>query len=222
MLWRNVVTTHRQQTLSAVLDEHRTETIRIVMTASAVTNDKTPRIKPTPEQTDTYTRRESELRQRFLKGILDTDGVLSELQKLLEMVRNFIDCNKNPETPDWADKENPIIKHVQKGMVDPSKFATADVFAEGEEVLEGLEFIRRAQALNSMNACAFDFYSKPENWKYLPKDVDVIVFPQTEFRDAFGRRCVRCLSRDGSKWRRNCYWVGFRFGRVCRVAVLAS
>lgn len=54
--------------------------------AKAVSNDQQKQ-KPTAEQTDTYTRRESELRQRFLKGSLDFDGVLDGLQKLMELPR---------------------------------------------------------------------------------------------------------------------------------------
>ncbi len=98
----------------------------------------------------------------------------------------------------------------------------ADVFQEGEDVLDGEEFIARAQKLDSMNACGFDFYSKPENWKYLPKDVDVIVFPQTVFRDSDGVRCVGYLCRDGAKWRRGYRWLDSGFDRYYRVAVLAS
>ena len=61
-----------------------------------------------------------------------------------------------------------------------------------------------------------------ENWKYLPNGVDVIVFPQTEFRDTVGYSHVGFLERDGSKWRRySSRWFGSRYSRGCRVAVLA-
>lgn len=192
------------------------------MTAHAVTDDRKANQKPTPEQVDTYTRRESELRTRFLKGILDTSGVLDLLQRTLELVKGFINGNVQPEIPDWADKENPIIQHTLCGVFDPSRLTTANVFAEGESVLEGEQYLARAQKLDSMNACAFDFYAKPENWKYLPKDVDVIVFPQTVFRGSDGNRYVRYLYRNGLKWNRNYKWLDNRFNRDYRVAVLAT
>lgn len=135
-----------------------------------------------------------------------------------------IDCNQQPEIPDWADKKNPIMKHTACGVIDPSKLTVASVFADRKEkdVLEGEEFIIRAQKLNSMNACAFDFYAKPENWKYLPKNVDAIVFPQTVFRGSYGNRCVRCLYRSGAGWVLNYIWLDGRFDHNYLVAVLAS
>lgn len=148
---------------------------------------------------------------QFLRG--EAELVIKEV---------VINCDVQPQIPDWADKDKPIIKHVGCGIIDPSKLTTVSVFKDGEDVLEGEEFITRAQKLKSMNACAFDFYSQPENWKYLPKDVDVIVFAQTEFRRADGGRCVRYLYRDGSSWNRHYGWFDRRFGRFCAVAVLAS
>lgn len=189
------------------------------MTAHAVTDSQ--KQKPTAEQVDTYTRRENELRQRYLKGVLDIDAVLDGLQNLMGLSRGVINCNNQPEIPSWADQERPIIQHFPCGMIDPSKLATASVFEEGEDTLDGEEYITRAQKLEgSMNACAFDFYAKPENWKYLPQ-VDVIVFPKTIFRNSGSRRCVRYLCRGGAGWGR-CYWLGGGFNRDFRVGVLAS
>jgi hypothetical protein len=73
-----------------------------------------------------------------------------------------------------------------------------------------------------LNACAFDFYAQPENWKYLPNNVDVIVFPKTVFHSSSGNRYVWSLYRSGSAWNRSCHWLGGRFYRGSRVAVLAS
>ncbi len=194
-----------------------------MMTDKAVPDDrKVVNEKPTAEQVDIYTRRENELRQRYLKGVLDFNAVLDGLQKLMEMTRGCINGNGQPEIPDWADKENPIIQHLPCGMIDPARFATISVFEKGEDILDGEEFIARAQKLDSMNACAFDFYSKPENWRYLPTDVDVIVFPKTIFRRSDGDRCVWCLYRHGSEWHRHDRWLAYRFARHHRVAVLAS
>ncbi len=137
----------------------------------------------------------------------------------IEIPKGWINCNVQPEIPPWADKEKPIIQHLQCGRVDPSRFATANVFEKKEEYLDGEEYILRAQKLDSMNACAFDFYA---NWKYLPKDVEVIVFPKTVFRSSDGRRYVRCLFCRGARWLRDYRWLGSRFGRGFRVAVLAS
>ena len=131
------------------------------MTANAVKNDqKKLHQKPTDQQVSVYARRESELRKRFLKGLLDTNGVLDLLQKALELVKGFINCNTQPEIPDWADKNKPIIEHALCGTIDPSRFSTAIVFKDGDgDVLEGEDFIARAQKLpGAMNACALDFY----------------------------------------------------------------
>ncbi|TSC66965.1 MAG: hypothetical protein G01um101472_576 [Parcubacteria group bacterium Gr01-1014_72] len=187
-------------------------------TNKVVTNDQI-RVKPTAEQTEIYTRRESELRQRFLKGVLETSAVLDGLQTLLEMTRGCINCNGQPGIPDWADRENPIILHIPCGMVDPSHLSTETVLGEGEDCLDGEEYIARAQKIEgAMNACAFDFYSRPENWKYLPKDVDVIIFSNTIFRRSDGGRYVRYLVRDGAWWRRGFSWLSDRFNRHDRVA----
>ena len=156
-----------------------------------------------------------------MEGKLPTRNEIRKFYGLPEL-KPVIDCDAQPQIPDWANKNNPIIKHVGCGIIDPSKLTTVSVFKDGEDVLEGEEFITRAQKLNSMNACAFDFCAQPENWKYLPKGVDVIVFPQTEFRHADGYRCVRYLYRRGAGWNRDYFWIDRRFGRVCAVAVLAS
>lgn len=191
------------------------------MTTKIVTDDRKNQ-KPTAQQVETYTRRESELRQRFLKGILNVNGVLALLQQALELVKSFINCNVQPEIPDWADKQNPIIEHTPCGIVDPARLTTAQVLEDGEENIDCKEFIARANKLDSMNACAFDFYSKPENWKYLPCDVNVIVFPKTVFRHSDGGRCVRFLYRDGAEWNLYYCWLDYGFDRHDRVAVLAS
>ena len=188
------------------------------MTTNVVTDDQ--RQKPTPEQVDTYTRRIHELTQRYLKGVLDIPAALVGIQELMEMTGEFINCNVQPETPSWADQKNPIIQHLPCGMVDPARLTTASVFKEGEDVLGGEMFIARAQKLDSMNACAFDFYAKPENWKYLPKDADVIVFTKTVFRHSGGGRGARFLLRDGSEWDRHYGWLNGGFSRFFRVAVL--
>ena len=193
--------------------------------ATIATND-TKRKKPSATQVATFKSRVRELRARFEAGVLDPDITNDGLQRLMEMTRGSVNCNAQPEIPSWADQERPIIQHNACGMVDPSKLSTPSVFAEGEEVLEGKEYLARAQKLpGSANACAFDFYSKPENWKYLPKEdtgVNVIVFPQTVFRRSCGRHCVRCLYRDGAEWLRLYYWIGHGFSRRFQVAVLGK
>ncbi len=193
------------------------------MTAQAVT-DGLQKIKPTSEQVSVYARRENELRQRYLKGVLDVDAVLEGLQRLMEMTRGCINCNGQPEIPNWADQEKPISQHIPCGMVDPAKLATEAVFQKNELYLNGEEFVARAQKLEgAMNACAFDFYARSENWKYLPeKDVDIIVFPNTVFRGSDGDRFVRYLYRGGLEWDRNFHWLDYGFGCRYRVAVLAS
>ncbi len=191
------------------------------MTAKAVTDDRKEN-KPTPEEVETYMKREGELRKRFMKGSLINGAVLDGLQVLTEASFGFINCNTQPDIPSWADREKPILKHDPRGYIDPARIVATDVFLDGEDVLEGEEYMTRALKLDSMNACAFDFYAKPENWKYLPKDVDVLVFPKTEFRDSSGDRCVGYLYRSGSEWNRHCGCVDFRFDRDCRVAALAS
>lgn len=102
------------------------------------------------------------------------------------------------------------------------KLNTISVFKDGEEYLEGEEFIRRAQAVSQLGDTEFDFYSKKENWKYLPEGVYVIIFPNTVFRGSGGSRCVRYLYSGGAEWERRYVWLGHRFYRVYLVASLAS
>ncbi|TSC61732.1 MAG: hypothetical protein G01um101448_131 [Parcubacteria group bacterium Gr01-1014_48] len=137
-------------------------------------------------------------------------------------ITRYIDCNAQPEIPNWAHKENPIVEHLSCGMINPQRLSSASVFVENDEkLLNGEEYLARAQKLNSLNACALDFYARPENWKYLPSNINVIVFPKTVFRDSRGDRCVRYLYRDGSAWFRDYYWLAYRFDRDYRVAVRA-
>src|SRR3989344_2067366 len=189
------------------------------MTTKVVTDD---RQEPTAEQVVTFTKRLGELLSRFLKGVMNVDAVLDKLQEAIELTKGFINCNGRPEIPSWAHPEHPIIKHIPCGVIDPARLSAVDVFREGEEVLNGDEYMTRVQALDSMKAWALDFYAKPENWKYLPEDGDVIVFPKTEFRYSNGDRFVRSLYRDGAEWIRYYDLVGSRFGRGDRVAVLVS
>jgi hypothetical protein len=106
-------------------------------------------------------------------------------------------------------------------MVDPGRLAAVSVFGDREEFFYSEEFLIRAQKLaGSMNACALDFYARAENWKYLPADAEVIVFPNTVFRHPGGNSGVRHLCRVGLEWRRGCSLLSGRFGRVCRVAAI--
>ena len=142
----------------------------------------------------------------------------------------LIDCNIQPRIPSWADKISPIIQHVPCGMIDSRKFTVGNVFKEGEEYLEGGDYISRAQALEgSMNACAFDFYTKSENWEYVnwkcvPEGVNIVVFPKTIFLYSvpYSFRCVRCLCRNSFFDERNeyCRQLDRGFGRGFGVAVL--
>jgi|SRR3989344_900877 len=114
-----------------------------------------------------------------------------------------------------------LVKGLINVVNDPSRFSTAVVFKEGEEVLEGKEFIKRAQELDSMGRREFYFYSKSENWKYLPKDDDVIVFPRAVFYTLHGRS-VGALYRQGSEWYPDHDLLTLVFNRLCRVAVNPS
>ncbi|MES2088004.1 MAG: hypothetical protein V4467_03370 [Patescibacteria group bacterium] len=171
------------------------------MTSSRVAIDD--RRKLSAEQTSTYTRYESQLRRQLLKGVLDTEAVLAGLQELTQMTIGSFSCNGQPEIPGWAKQEKPIIQHLPCGWVNPSKFALTDVLKDGEKVIDGDDFLLRAQAVpGSMNACAFDFYAKEQNWKYLPRNVEVVVFPNTVFCHWDGDRHVACLFRKGVEWER--------------------
>ncbi len=103
------------------------------------------------------------------------------------------------------------------------KLTAICIHKEGEEWLPGDEYLRRGREKSGGRATqeAFDFYSKPENWNLLPDDVDVIVFPDSEF-DSGDFHDVRCLCRSGAEWDPSYNWVGLRFDRRNRVAVLAS
>ncbi len=164
----------------------------------------------------------TDLLKAIQNGTLPDREVTRKFYGLGPVIPEPIDCNILPQTPSWADQSNPIVRHTPGGIIDPSKLIAANVFADGDDVLEGEEFMKRAQKPDSMNACAFDFYSKLENWKYIPEGVDVLVFANTMFRDSDGRHCVRCLCRNGAKWVQGCDYVGAWFSRSCRVARLAS
>lgn len=196
------------------------------MTATAVKDDQ-KRVKPTQEQTTIYNKREKELRDRFLSGVLDCDEVNAGLQRLMEATRGSINCNSQPEIPSWAHPERPIIRHIPRGMVDPSAVIAEDIFLGTDgDYLSGEDFVSRGQAQEgSANACAFDFYARPENWKYLvniPEEVTVLVFTSTVFRSSDGRSYVRYLIRDGAEWDRDYIWLDDRFNRHCRVVRFAS
>ncbi|HEY4512410.1 MAG TPA: hypothetical protein VJH63_01975 [Candidatus Paceibacterota bacterium] len=140
-----------------------------------------------------------------------------------------IDLDQQPEIPDWADKKSPIIKHTPCGVFDPRKLEIHRPIGKDEGRVAGEEFLSRIakwckeNGKIAHNATSFDFFRKKESWKYLPgkeSGVDVIVFPETEFRVSGGRRCVRYLVRNGSEW---CVgfslWLGSKFGSDCCVAV---
>lgn len=117
------------------------------MTAKAVTDDLVRSLTPTLEQVNAYTRREFELRGRFLRGVLDADMTLDGLQTLMEMTAGCINCNAQPEIPGWADKKNLIIQHILCGMVDPARLSTASVFVGGRCSVVGRLLLERKSSI---------------------------------------------------------------------------
>jgi hypothetical protein len=105
-------------------------------------------------------------------------------------------------------------------MIHPATIGARNVLNEGETFLNGKEFIARAQELESLNACAFDFYKRRENWKYLPDVGVTIVFPKTVFFDGYGDGLVRTLVKRGAKWVESYVWVNDRFEQGSWVAVV--
>ncbi|MFA6536696.1 MAG: hypothetical protein WC250_03150 [Candidatus Paceibacterota bacterium] len=164
-----------------------------------------PRHEPTDEQIKAYASLERQLRSDFLGGTTNPGVILKRLEKLKETARGMVNCDIAPRIPSWADQENPIVQHIPGGVVDPSRLATVDVFDGGEVPHNNVrELIARGQKLpGAMNACMFDFYAKWENWKYLPKNVSRIVFPNTIFCSIWGSHgynSVCYLGYDGLSW----------------------
>lgn len=156
--------------------------------------------------------------------ITENRQVKSDPQQV-EGTHDYINCDAQPRIPSFT--EGSIIQHILGGMVDPAKLIVADVFRAGEDSLKGEEFIRRAQALPGvMNACALDFFAQSENWKYLPKGDNWIVFAGTIFCNGVGNmdnnHYVRSISRLGRGWDTTFGWLSDFWHRDCRVAVLAS
>lgn len=192
------------------------------MTAKAVADDQN-RTLPTSEQKVAYLQREHELRDRFLKGVLEPSHVLVDLQTTMEMTGGYIYCDGQPEIPKWALQRDPIAGHLARGIIHPSKLLAVDVLVNDEEVLDGIEYIRRAQVIpTSMNACAFDFYARSENWKHLWKHysngVRNLVFPQTIFYYNDGRVCAGYLHGDGLSWHKMSCLIDRRLGHDFHVA----
>lgn len=132
----------------------------------------------------------------------------------------YIDCDAEPEIQNWTWKERPV-EHIRCGMIQPRQVRALSVFEEGEGFLDE-EFVIRAQKLNSMNVCAFEFYAKRENWEYLPTDASTLVFPKTLFFQSPFCRYVRILHRNGSIWCPDYRWVESGFYPEEQVAVIAE
>ncbi len=162
----------------------------------------------------------ADLLEAIEAGSLPPRDELRKLYGLPPLSRGPINCDDQPQTPSWANQDNPIRYHVPGGPIDLSQIVAGDIFGAGEEFLEGGEFMKRAQQNDSMNATACDLYSRPENWRHLPENVDTIVFANTIFNYADGEHCVRCLMRIGSKWVREHLFLKGLFGHHCRVARL--
>jgi hypothetical protein len=132
----------------------------------------------------------------------------------------FINCNATPETPFWFEgneQKNPIISHTPGGRIDPSKIQMVSVHRQAEVLLNPSLFLARAQAIpGAANACAFDFFQKPENQHYLGigRTSTVLVFPNT----LFARQIIRTLTFNGH-WHRTVLLGSIPFGHLYKVAV---
>ncbi len=113
-----------------------------------------------------------------------------------------------------------------RGMINPSKFSFVEILFDNERSINGATLMSRARKLNSMEAPWFDFFSKPENWKYLPTTEEplCIIFPKKiipNFKggnDWVGSFC--CYGYDNVGWHVGYFsrWADCCFSRGSRVA----
>lgn len=194
------------------------------MTAeNAVTDDQ--RVKPMPEQVDTYARREVELRQRFLKGVLDTEGVLDGLQALQGRNRvAMVDLGADPYLPNgWSVDEH------RKGKVAKLERKGDDLYLDGKKiefwlsreqkhgVITGTTLRAKLKDKPVLNANVLDYLLKnphliPNSWQG-----KWVFFWGTIYCDSDGDLCVRCLC-----WGWDYSWLGSGFGSGSLAAVSAS
>lgn len=146
----------------------------------------------------------------------------------------FLGCiaQAMPEMPSdimqgWIENPKSLKKILSEALCPPEvgtfgKLTAVCVHTKGEEWLNGKEYFTRARAKSRgrSDKRAFDFYSKKENRHLLPDDVEVIVFPDTEFVSG-GDRFVRDLCRNGAQWSRHYYEMDADFSRLNHIAVLA-
>lgn len=147
----------------------------------------------------------------------------------------FLGCvaQAMPEMPSdimqgWIENPKSLKKILSEALCPPpmdgifGKLTAVCVHEKGEEWLDRKEYLTRAREKSGgrSDQRAFDFYSKRENQHLLPDDVEVIIFPDTEF-DSDGSRSVRVLCRLGVRWLRNYDWVSDGFYPRSHVAVLA-
>lgn len=183
--------------------------------------------QPTEEEIVLYSALEKELRTQFLAGAVYAPNVLRSIELLIEKPKDLIDCNRPPKGFYASAHENlQVVQHLACGFVHPLKLAAVSVHEDGERFLSSREFMQRAQALNSLNACMADFFCERSNEIYLPRGVDELVFPKTvflqnpEFRDS---KFVSTFQRrpDG-KWRRRKHVLCLPFADSYKVAVVMA
>jgi hypothetical protein len=94
----------------------------------------------------------------FLNGYLE-----------LTSVEQLIDCNAQPEISNLADKVNPIINHVQGGIIRPEQVTRVCMVMRHEKQISCEEYMRRLQDSGHIvvNACAASYFMRPGNRKLL-------------------------------------------------------
>lgn len=182
-----------------------------------------------------------ELVEQLDRPVIDVDGLqwgmvhgcdlpivrgvraVPDVTRSVQEGRTLINCNVRPTKPTWINARGSNMKHFFCGMVDPTKISVRNVLNHGEDRLAAKEFLERARRLRgAMNACAFDFYSKSDNWKYLPREAHLIVFPNTVFRGFDREFYVPYLYQYGVKWVRQFFHLKRMFDSSCLVAALAD
>lgn len=94
------------------------------------------------------------------------------------------------------------------------KLEAIQVLKEGETYISGEEWLKRAKAITkgTMDKNAFEFYKKKENWHLLP-ECDYLYFPDTDYIDPLGTRCVLYFfwHDDTREWCWSCDGLGNYF-----------
>jgi hypothetical protein len=154
----------------------------------------------TDEQLGQLARRQADLFRRVREGTLSVQGVMSDLQRIIEGGSTMVDCDAVPFIPLGLEirPEDQLPGHVH-GQVDATKLG---LYLSEEQkngsAIQGHDLRKELEGKPVLPANVLDHLLKhprliPEEWK--SKDV---FFWGTVYRSRRGHLCVRYLYRSGA------------------------